>query len=74
MEIIQKKKQRLYTDMIDYTKYSIHPKCERTLLFASYNTSEFNNRSVCRGAGSPPTKDRDIFIISRISASSLTST
>jgi hypothetical protein len=43
--------------MIDYTKYSIHPKWERTLLFASYNTSEFNNCSVCRGAGSPPTKD-----------------
>ena len=42
--------------MIDYTLYSIHPKCERTLLFASYNVSEFKNCSVCHVTGSPPTR------------------
>jgi hypothetical protein len=49
-------KTGLYMDMIDYTIYSIHHKCEFTLLFTSHNISEFGNCSICHGTASPPTK------------------
>lgn len=49
-------KSGLYTEMIDYTVYSIHPKCERTLLFTSYNVKEFMSCSVCKKMVVPPSK------------------
>jgi hypothetical protein len=37
-----------YTEMIDYTVYSAHPKCEHKLLSISYNMKEFQNCSICK--------------------------
>ncbi len=36
-----------YTEMIDYTLCSIHPKCEHTLFITSCNVKEFKNCAVC---------------------------
>lgn len=48
----------LYTEMIDHTVYSVHPKCERALLFTLYDVNEFKSCSVCQEAGSlPPRKE-----------------
>lgn len=49
-------KSGLYTEMIDYTVYSIHPKCERGLLFALYDVKEFKNCSVCQETSSLTSK------------------
>ena len=37
-----------YTDMLDHTVYSIHPKCEHKLLITLYNVKEFKNCSICK--------------------------
>jgi hypothetical protein len=37
-----------YTEMIDYTIYSIHPKCEHTLLITSCNVKEFKSCTICK--------------------------
>ena len=37
-----------YTEMIDYTAYSAHPKCKYKLLSISYNVKEFQNCSICK--------------------------
>ena len=37
-----------YTEMIDHTVYSAHPKCEHKLLTASYNVKGFQSCSVCK--------------------------
>ena len=39
-----------YAEMIDYTLYSIHPKCEHKLLITSCNVKEFKICSICRKA------------------------
>jgi hypothetical protein len=49
-------KSGLYTQMIDYTVYSIHPKCRRTILFTSSDVKEFETCSVCQNRRLPPTK------------------
>ena len=36
-----------YTEMIDYTIYSIHPKCKHRLLINSCNVKEFKSCSIC---------------------------
>ena len=43
--------------MVDYTVYSLHPKCERTLLFTSYNAKEFRSCSVCSKVDTPSSKE-----------------
>ncbi len=51
-------KSGIYTEMIDYTVYSIHPKCEHVLIFASCNLKEFKNCFICQEIGSlPPVED-----------------
>ncbi len=37
-----------YTEMIDYTVYSVHPKCEHKLLCISHKVKEFQNCSICK--------------------------
>jgi hypothetical protein len=37
-----------YTEMLDHTVYSIHPKCEHKLLITLYKVKEFNNCSICK--------------------------
>lgn len=37
-----------YTEMLDYTVYSIHPKCEHKLLIALCSVKEFKSCSVCK--------------------------
>ena len=37
-----------YMEMIDYTVYSAHPKCEHKLLIESYNVKEFQGCSICK--------------------------
>ena len=39
-----------YTEMIDYTIYSVHPKCEHKLMRISYNVKEFQNCSICKNS------------------------
>ncbi|PWU79488.1 MAG: hypothetical protein DLM72_17130 [Candidatus Nitrosopolaris wilkensis] len=34
--------------MIDYTVYSVHPKCEHKLLLVSYKVKEFQNCTICK--------------------------
>jgi hypothetical protein len=41
-------KSESYTEMIDYTIYSIHPKCEHKLLITSSNVKEFKSCSICK--------------------------
>ena len=50
-------KSGLYTEMIDYTIYSIHPKCEYMLLFALYDVKEFKNCSVCQKSDPLPSRN-----------------
>ena len=49
-------KSGLYTEMIDYTVYSIHPKCNRTLIFTLNDMKEFKNCSKCQEASSLTSK------------------
>ena len=44
-------KSGTYTEMIDYTAYSVHPKCEHTLSYVSHNVKEFQNCSICKKSG-----------------------
>jgi hypothetical protein len=44
-------KSSSYTEMIDYTAYSVHPKCEHTLWFISRNVKEFQDCSICKKSG-----------------------
>ena len=37
-----------YTEMIDYTICSIHPKCEHALFITSCNVKEFKDCAICR--------------------------
>jgi hypothetical protein len=41
-------KSEPYTEMIDYTIYSIHPKCVHKLLITSSNVKEFKSCSICK--------------------------
>ena len=52
-------KSGLYTELMDYTVYSIHPRCERTLLFTTCNVEEFRSCSVCNKMDILPSK-RDL--------------
>jgi hypothetical protein len=36
-----------YTEMIDYTAYSVHPKCEHKEHIISKNIKEFRDCSIC---------------------------
>jgi hypothetical protein len=36
-----------YTEMIDYTAYSVHPKCEHKEHIISENIKEFRDCSIC---------------------------
>jgi hypothetical protein len=49
-------KSGLYTKMMDYTVFSIRPKCEHLLLFTSHNLKEFKNCSVCQEIGFLPSR------------------
>jgi hypothetical protein len=46
----------LYTEMIDYTVYSIHPRCEHTQLSTSHDVKEFKNCAVCQETSSLPSR------------------
>jgi hypothetical protein len=37
-----------YMEMMDYTVYSIHPKCEHKPLITSSNVKEFKSCSICK--------------------------
>ncbi len=41
-------KAESYTQMVDHMTYSVHPKCEYSLIDVSYNVKEFQNCSVCK--------------------------
>ena len=49
-------KSGLYTGMMDYTVFSIHPKCEHLLLFTSHDVKEFKNCSVCQEISPLPSR------------------
>jgi ssDNA-binding Zn-finger/Zn-ribbon topoisomerase 1 len=51
-------KSGLYTEMIDYTVCSIHPKCEHTLFItSSCNVKEFKDCAVCSKILTIPRKE-----------------
>jgi len=51
-------KSGLYTEMIDYTVCSIHPKCEHTLFItSSCNVKEFKDCVICSKVITIPRKE-----------------